>query len=84
MTLREIHTASLMFESGFRNGGASSLEGAARMDVCLPILAWRGKTLKVRLRRAFKNSYPRFRRNLCDSLSLNGSLTGSRSLSTAL
>ena len=34
MTHREIQTASLMFESGFRNGGASSFDRAARIEVC--------------------------------------------------
>jgi len=38
MTHREIQTAGLMMmESGFPGVGASSLERAARIEVCLPI-----------------------------------------------
>ena len=34
MTLREIQTAMMMMESGFPGVGASSLERAARIEVC--------------------------------------------------
>lgn len=43
MTHREIQTAGLMFESGFPGAGASSLERAARIEVCLPISGLAGK-----------------------------------------
>lgn len=36
MTHREIQTASLMREPDFHNSGASSLERAAGVEVCLP------------------------------------------------
>lgn len=44
MTHREIQTAGLMvMESGFPGVGASSLERAARIEVCLPISGLAGK-----------------------------------------
>ena len=56
MTLREIQTATLMFESAFRNGGTSSLDRAARIDLCLPISGLLGKDTQTHARRHHSNT----------------------------
>lgn len=51
MTLREIQTARLMMmELGFQRVGASSLERAARIEVCLPISGLAGKDTQTHAR----------------------------------
>ena len=59
MTHREIQRAGLMMESGFHNGGASSLDRAARIDVCLPISDLAGKDTQTQPRRDHSNTQVR-------------------------
>ena len=59
MTLREIQTASLMFESGFRIGGTSSLDRAARIEVCPSISGLPGKDSQTHARGDLSNTQVR-------------------------
>jgi hypothetical protein len=55
MTHREIQRSSLMFESGVRNVGASSLDRAVRIVVCLPISDLAGKGTQTQARPNLSN-----------------------------
>ena len=76
MTHREIHTTGLMMDSGFPGAAASSLERAARIDVCLPISRFalkhtqthaHGEPSKTQLRRSGE-TYPMMYASLAPSL----------------
>ena len=60
MTLREIQTAALMMmELGFPGVGASSLERAARIEVCLPISGLAPKDTQMHARGDLSNTQVR-------------------------
>ena len=59
MTLREIQTAGLIMESGFPGAGASSLERAARIEVCLPISGLALKDTQMHARGDLSNTQVR-------------------------